>query len=378
MKTIIYPLFAIVLLITVCCFLSGCQKGPSFGLVFSVNNPQTETIDVYQFNGSDYSELKLTTAKETPVEFRITDISRDGKRIVIIKPSEKIIDQNLVLRKPALFFINSGDSLQEKLVLPQGITSAILSPDGNQIAFSSKGSLWIGNTNDIEGDNVKLIASTHWIVPNSITWSPDGKYIAYTKEVDWSTVSKTIDKNAFYTETDIVNLLTLGSQMLTDGSMGCFGPQWAPNGKWIAMTCKDVNNLSERLILLSPDGKKTRILFDKGGFCYSYDWSLDSRFIAYLCSDGDKRTIFYSKVDKISQKNIPISLLNNINDISDVVWTPDGNHLIMIVTCVMNPNVSPIVYSEQILMTNLDGSDQRILDNQFNNYQNLKIFETSE
>jgi len=161
--------------------------------------------------------------------------------------------------------------------------------------------------------------------------------------------------------------------MLTDGSMGCFGPKWSPNNKWIAVTCKNVDDLVDSLILLSPDGRDKKIL-QEDGLCYSYDWSDDGKLIAYLCFSGGKTNIFYSKVDEIGQNVVPNLILKNINEISDIVWTPDGKNLIMVITIMKNIDTIPIVYEDKLFITNLDGSDQRILDDQLENYQNLQIF----
>lgn len=373
MKTIVLAKHIVLILVIACSLLAGCVREPSYGLIFTAFDPKTDTVGIYQLSENGQKASMITTLDEAQIFSRITDISADGKRILVVKPSKGTYEPNGTVNTPALFYLDDREPILEEIQLPQGVINAALSPDGQQIAVSDSNSLWVGMSEDIRRENLQLIEQSQYIFPNSISWSPDGKYIAYTKSIDWSTVSKTYEKYAFYTETDIVNLTTLEIQMLTDGSMGCFGPKWSPNNKWIAVTCKNVDDLVDSLILLSPDGRDKKIL-QEDGLCYSYDWSDDGKLIAYLCIGGGKTNIFYSKVDEIGQNVVPNLILKNINEISDIVWTPDGKNLIMVMTIMKNIDTIPIVYEDKLFITNLDGSDQRILDDQLENYQNLQIF----
>lgn len=374
MKTIVHTKHIVLLLVIVCVLVAGCVREPTYGLIFTAIDPKTNSVGIYQLRENDHTASIITILDEAQIFSHITDISADGKRIVVVKPSEETNDPNGITKTSAIFYLDEGEPIKEKLCLPQSVTNAELSPDGQQIAISDSNSLWVGMSEDIRRESLKLIDQSQYISPNSISWSPDGKYIAYTKSIDWSTVSETYNKYAFYTETNIVNLTTFENQILTDGSMGCYNPKWSPNNKWIALTCKNVEDLVDSFILLSPDGTDKKIL-QEDGLWYSYDWSDDGKLIAYLSYDGGKTRLFYTRVDEISQKVVPISILKNINEISDIVWTPDGKHLIMVITIMKNIDTTPIVYEDKLFITNLDGSDQRILDDQLEYYQNLQIYE---
>jgi Tol biopolymer transport system component len=380
MNTIARSLLSLIFMAISCFLITSCSNNPSFSLVFTAYDPQTDATGVYQFKSGDNSISLLTSVKDLWLLLRIVDVSHDGKTIYANYFSNETLNLGRENRVDALFLVNKGKPLQEILNLPEGISDAKLSPGGNQIAIvdeQKSAGLWVGNAKDLKSDNLKLVASSLWtsLAPSSIAWSPDGEYLAYTKYVGCST---DCNKYALYTEIYLINILNHQTQKLTDVTQGCIAPQWAATGKWIAMICMGMDDPSGKIIIVSPDGKNINTIKNNGAGLaniLSYAWSPDGKLIAYICLNGNTATIHYSQADGTKEKIIPISLIKNIDNISEIVWTPDGKHLIILAGNRPDPENNPEKYNEQILITDLDGSDERILDNGLEDYNDLHIYE---
>ena len=167
--------------------------------------------------------------------------SRDGKfERPIVARNQFADDQTLALGSPAL------------------------SPKGDRIAYQryaerSGYQIWV-STVAAAGPPVQLTSGA--LYQDGPTWSPDGSTIAFIQRTkdNVSALAK-VRVGAVERPTIILrDVPTLGSR-----------PKWSPDGRWI------VADTSDGLVIVTPEGKDTRVISQEIWIAYS--WSADSRHI---------------------------------------------------------------------------------------------------
>ncbi len=108
--------------------------------------------------------------------------------------------------------------------------------------------------------------------------SPDGRRVAYTiSETDFK-------QDAFVTHIWLADADTGRRVQLTRGAKSCSGPDWSPDGSWIAFTSGREGDKSQ-IFLIRPDGgEAVRVTNAETGVA-GYDWSPDGRSIAFSAAD---------------------------------------------------------------------------------------------
>ncbi len=165
------------------------------------------------------------------------------------------------------------------------------SPDGRLIAFMRQtidpegtGIFLISPLGGAERKVTSITAYNDW-GPQGVRWSPDGKWLAFSK---WSSLAKTADSSAGHFSIHLINVETSEERLLPDPSNDCrntWQPAFSPDGKYLASVCVLSEGVA-KVYLQTPDGKQAREL--KGarsseGFS-GLAWAADSQSLLY-CSD---------------------------------------------------------------------------------------------
>jgi len=207
------------------------------------------------------------------------------------------------------------------------------SPDGRQIAFSSKrdGDFEIFIM-DADGNNqVQLTANS--ASDGAPAWSPDGKNIAFHswRDNDWEIYT--------FSSEDGWNEQT----RLTDSEKQDTNPCWSPDGKQIAfMSMRDGN---WEIYRMNADGSGqvnlTNTPTDEG----SPVWSPDGQYIAFDSMRDNNWDIYRMDADGGNQ----INLTNDPGADYTPSWSPDGKQIAFMSTRDGN---------KEIYIMNADGSNQ--------------------
>jgi len=233
-------------------------------------------IVMLPFDGSPLKRVKATSVDEYSAT-----VSSDGKLMAYITNktgNEEIwLEDEAGNEYPVVTNANFPDSTISTF------PAAEISPDGKHIAYFRFGGgkslreLWVSNS---EGGKPVPIVADSGIVGN-FCWSPDGN----------SLYVNSILNNVFSQK-----IIPLGNGKvinLPDSAATNTNPAWSPDGKWIAFPKgRSSKYASDRILLFSPDGKKSRSVNSPvhgSAVNYNLAWSSDSKFL-YIASSTEKES----------------------------------------------------------------------------------------
>ncbi len=282
------------------------------------------SFNVYSFPVDDPQKITAVTKHKThPVRFlTVSDddvlcYGYDGD-IYVKKPGSSAKKLSVSVRSD-----KNDDNLAELSVSGGGDND--LSADGKQIAFISRGEVFVAST---EYNTVKKITDTPEAEAD-VAFSPDGKTLAYASEREgiWNIytaelarkedvsfpyatviVEKPLFKNnkvdrrapvyspdgkelAYIEDRDrlmIMNLETGNTRQITDGSQcysttGSFSYSWSPDGKWILMSyCARGHYPYDDIGIVSTKGGEPMINLTESGYTDSApQWVLGGNAILF-------------------------------------------------------------------------------------------------
>jgi Tol biopolymer transport system component/DNA-binding winged helix-turn-helix (wHTH) protein len=205
--------------------------------------------------------------------------------------------------------------------LPGNVTSPAFSPDGSEVAFG-----WDGETNGAGYDlYVKVIGSEnplritrHPSAKLSIAWSPDGRVIAISR------VSRTEDSGIFLIPP------TGGPErkIYSRSSTYWYGNElsWSPDGKYLAFTDHPENSYqSIVLYLLSMSTLKVVPVKTDCKYAALPSFSPKGELLAWVCSDTASSQSLH--LLHLSDGSVT-ELLQGHEEIGGIGWSRDGDNIL--------------------------------------------------
>ncbi len=152
------------------------------------------------------------------------------------------------------------------------IESFEISPSGKRVVFGARGEIF---TVPAEHGNIRNISESPAHRERGVTWSPDGKWIAYLSDAsgDYDLYLMPADGSGEATR------LVTGEHIWIDGLT------WSPNSKWIAWA----DNTNRLRAVDVESGRVTDIDRTTTSGLSDFGWSGDSKWIAY--SKGSENTM---------------------------------------------------------------------------------------
>lgn len=216
---------------------------------------------------------------------------------------------------------------------------------------------------DDGGSDIQRLTDNQ-LFEKSPVWSPDGKQIAFTRDVDADIREKQFD--IILMDADGDNPRNLTDHPAQDGS-----PAWSPDGEHIAFT-SDRSGRNEIHILDIFSGKVRQLTDNRplDGTANDPSWSPDGRYIAYKQSTPRKgQTIYIMDVKReVTDPLTPpeLSIIKNRPR-----WSPNGKYILyheisfadVIANANQNPNVIPFIINlilgakDRLVITSVDGLD---------------------
>jgi Tol biopolymer transport system component/C-terminal processing protease CtpA/Prc len=270
---------------------------------FAFLSEKSGSFNVWQGTLDNPYQEQLTQHKDHPIRFLSN--SKDGilcygfnGAIYTMKDGKESkvnIDINIDLQE---------DELIEKR-LSGSISEYVLSPNGKEIAFISRGEVFVTSTEFKETKRITNTADQE----RNVSFSKDGKKLVYASERDnsWDLYMAEIEEETPY----FYNATSFKETAIVKDSRENFQPKFSPDGKKIAYLA---NRTEVRAYDL--DTKKNWTVLD-GGLNYSYsdgdqyfEWAPDSKWLLVHFYAYDRWNEDIGLI-KISGKEKPINLSNS-------------------------------------------------------------------
>ena len=200
------------------------------------------------------------------------------------------------------------------------IAGASLSPDGNRATFTARGDIFTVPAKSGITRNITESSGAH---DRNAAWSPDGKTIAYISDMD----------GEFEIYIQAQDGLTPPIKITSNTGTYIFNIAWSPDGKKILYSDKMM-----RLQYVDVESKKVTLIERNPHWeIRDYDWSPDSKWIAYASREyNDFNTILLYSIDE--KKTYPVT--NQWYSSYSPVFSNDGNYLFFVSSRDFNPTYS--------------------------------------
>lgn len=233
------------------------------------------SLNVYKTDLSSPESVKqITNFKNSPARF--LSVSDNGLVCFGYEGEIYTVNESGTPNKVKISIINDvEDDVIKNMNFTRGATSATVSPDGKQVAFSIRGEIFVTS---VEYPTTKQITQTAAAEINP-TFSQDGRSLVYSSYRDgkWDLYKATIERDE---DPDFANAMKIKEEKLISDNTEKTCPKFSPDGKEIAFVMDRT-----QLAVYNLASKSVRKITEKGFQAEKhgdiiYSWSPDSKWFA--------------------------------------------------------------------------------------------------
>jgi tricorn protease len=189
----------------------------------------------------------------------------------------------------------------------QGWSGMAIAPDGRKWAFIAGGDVW---ATTMEGGVAATRVTNTDAAEGEITWSADSRHIVYTS---WRSGMPKLYTFDFTTNRE---------RALTTGTGRDGAPIFSPNGRYLAYT-RAVDEQRELRVIEWPSGADRRLAFN---VVAPPTWSPDSRWLAYGGETGNYNNVMVVPVAEAGGPR-QVSFVANTN-LGAIQWSARGDYIV--------------------------------------------------
>ncbi|MBO7609908.1 MAG: PD40 domain-containing protein [Muribaculaceae bacterium] len=293
--------------------------GPDGNTVYMLSERDGGSFNVWKFPLNNPSSFTaVTNFKTHPVRF--LTIARDGTLCYTQDGALYTQRQGGQPQRVNIDLFHDDSDQITNFSKTSGASSAIVSPDGKQVAFVVRGEVFVAS---VEYGTTKRITNTPQ-AERGITWGSDNRTLVYASERNgnWQLVKATIARKD---DPNFPNATTINEEILLPSStIERAMPDISPDGKKLAF----IEDRTKLMVMDIKSGKVHQVTDGSlwyetnGGFGYS--WSPDSKWIA-LEFIGNQRDP-YTDIGIVSADGGPITNITASGYFSESPqWVMGGN-----------------------------------------------------
>ena len=284
------------------------------GHVHAIHGWSTYEIYVMEVDGNN--QRRLTN---NPNDDNSPSWSPDGKRIAF----ESDRDGHGPFHFEIYVMDADGGNQQNITNDPNNDWSPSWSPDSERIVFmSDRDGNREGNWKnyeiyvmDADGANPQRLTNNDFYDAEP-SWSPDGKRIVFWSDRD----GHFIGEFGLTSEIYVMDADGKNTRRLTNNRKRDFSPSWSPDGKWIAFSSdRKGDDVNFEIYVMDADGKNTRRLTNNRVDDTSPSWSPDGKRIVFSSDKKGNHENYEIYVMDADGGN-PRNLTNHPEDDEDPAW----------------------------------------------------------
>lgn len=292
--------------------------------------------------GMCYEKLGMKEAKKA-YQLLLKKYPNQRQEVAIAKKRLDGIARNLekVALKPTF----------NKIRIPSKPSNGVLSPDGEKLAFTSQGSVWIV---PVQGKVQPNLAGEPYMLTepmeasnfgNTLAWSGDGKWIAFNAKDNKKDAIYVISVTGGKPKKIPVEINRSGGGNMHDHRLSL-----SPDGKVLAFSSSDIHSSEAKpekeelfsIYTISVDGGFTKHLTDD--FTEQPAFSPDGKKIAYVKRYRSKDGKRLSEGWVIpTTGGTPIRVTDSSKHINGPVWSPDGKMIAFTYRKDLNRNIKEVL-----------------------------------
>lgn len=242
--------------------------------VYFLSEPKGGTFNVYSFTLNAPQQTKqVTNFKTHPVRF--LSVANNGLLCFTYDGEIYTQQQNGQAQKVTIDITRDDVNKLADLSFSRGVSSASVSPDGKQVAFTVRGEVFVTS---VEYNTTKQITHTPEN-ERSVEFGPDNRTLVYVSERDghWNIYQATITRKE---DPNFPNATFIEEKALFNGKDGIerTAPQFSPDGKELAFIegrkSLKVMNLATKQVRTITNGNTW---YETSG-SFDYSWSPDGKW----------------------------------------------------------------------------------------------------